>query len=281
MDLAVNYFPTDESIEPGELARMAEERGFEAAFVTEHSHIPASRDSAYPAGGELPREYTRIHDPFVAASMMAAATERLKFGTGICLLMQRDPIITAKEVASLDRLSGGRFLFGIGAGWNREEMRNHGTEPKQRFAILRERVEACKAIWTEEEASYSGKHVHFERIWSWPKPIQTPHPPILVAGNGPKVLERVLAYGDAWLANRIPPDDAMIARVEELQRLGREAGRGPIPVSLQVPPRDQAVLERYAQAGVTRAVHVLRARDAADHESAERKLDEWVERIRA
>jgi probable F420-dependent oxidoreductase len=279
VDFGVSYFPTDESIEPAELARLAEERGFESAFVTEHTHIPASRETAYPAGGELPREYWRIYDPFVALTTMAAATERIRIGTAICLLVERDPITTAKEVASLDRLSGGRLFFGVGAGWNLEEMRNHGTDPAKRFRILRERVEACKAIWTEEEATYRGEFVNFDRIVCRPAPLQDPHPPVLIGGNGPRVHERVLAYGDGWFPNRIPPDDAMIARVEELQRRGEQAGRGPIPVTLQIPPRDPAVLERYEQAGVTRAVHMLRAGDAADAGSAERKLDEWAERI--
>jgi probable F420-dependent oxidoreductase len=281
LDFGVSYFPTDESVEPAELATMAEERGFESVFVTEHTHIPASRETGYPAGGELPREYWRIYDPFVALTTMAAATERVKVGTAICLLVERDPITTAKEVASLDRLSGGRMLFGVGAGWNLEEMRNHGTDPRRRFRILRERVEACKEIWANEEASYHGEFVDFDRIVGRPAPLQRPHPPVLVGGNGPKVHERVLAFGDGWFPNRIPPDDAMIARIEQLQRLGEEAGRGPIPVTLQIPPRDPAVLERYEQAGVTRAVHMLRAGDAADTDDAERKLDEWAERIRA
>jgi probable F420-dependent oxidoreductase len=260
---------------------MAEERGFESVFVTEHTHIPATRETPYPAGGDLPREYFRIYDPFVSLATMAAATERIKIGTAICLLVERDPITTAKEVASVDRLSGGRMLFGIGAGWNLEELANHGTDPKRRFAVLRERVEACKALWTEEEASYHGEFVDFDRAVSRPAPLQEPHPPVLVGGNGPTVHKRVLAYGDGWFPNRIPPDDAMIARVEELQRLGEEAGRGRIPVTLQIPPRDPAVLQRYESAGVTRTVHMLRPGDAADPASAERKLDEWVGRIQA
>jgi probable F420-dependent oxidoreductase len=281
VDFGVSYFPTDDALEPAQLAQMAEERGFESVFVTEHTHIPLSRDTPYPAGGELPREYFRIYDPFVALMSMAAATERIKIGNAICLLVERDPITTAKEVASVDRLSGGRMLFGVGAGWNLEEMRNHGTDPEQRFSILRERVEACKAMWTQEEASYRGRHVDFDRIASFPKPLQEPHPPVLIGGNGPTVHKRVLAYGDGWFPNRIPPDDAMIARVEELQRLGEGAGRGTIPVTIQIPPRDPDVLRRYEEAGVTRAVHMLRPGDAADAGSAERKLDEWAERIQA
>ncbi len=281
MDFGVSYFPTDEMIEPAELARMAEERGFESVFVTEHTHIPASRETPYPAGGELPREYFRIYDPFVALATMASATEQIRVGTAICLLVERDPITTAKEVASIDRLSGGRMIFGVGAGWNLEEMRNHGTDPERRFAILRERVEACREMWTNEEASYHGDFVDFDRIVSRPAPLQQPHPPVLVGGNGPNVLKRVVAFGDGWFPNRLPPDDQMIARVEELQLLGEEAGRDRIPVTLQIPPRDPDVLLRYEEAGVTRSVHMLRAEDAATREGAERKLDEWVERISA
>jgi len=281
VDFGVSYFPTDEAVEPATLARMAEERGFESVFVTEHTHIPASRETPYPAGGELPREYWRIYDPFVALTTMASATERIKVGTAICLLVERDPITTAKEVASLDRLSGGRFVFGIGAGWNLEEMRNHGTDPERRFALLRERVEACKALWSSEEASYHGEFVSFDRIVCRPGPLQSPHPPILVGGNGPTVHRRVLGYGDGWFPNRIPPDDQMIGRVAELQRLGEQQGRGRIPVTLQIPPRDPAVLGRYEEAGVTRVVHMLRSGDASEPGSAERKLDEWTERIQA
>jgi probable F420-dependent oxidoreductase len=281
VDFGVSYFPTDESVAPAALARLAEERGFESVFVTEHTHIPASRETPYPAGGELPREYWRIYDPFVALTTMAAATERIRIGTAICLLVERDPITTAKAVASLDRLSGGRFIFGVGAGWNLEEMRNHGTEPADRFRLLRERVEACKAIWAQEEATYRGEFVNFDRIVCRPAPLQDPHPPVLVGGNGPRVHERVIAFGDGWFPNRIPPDDQMIARVEELQRRAEQAERGRIPVTIQIPPKDLAMLERYEEAGVTRSVHMLRAGDAADAGSAERKLDEWVGRIEA
>ena len=274
MDFGISYFPTDEAIDPAEMARMAEERGFESLFVTEHSHIPVSRETPYPAGGELPREYSRIHDPFVALTAAAAATERLRVGTAICLVIQRDPITTAKAVASLDRLSGGRFIFGVGAGWNLEEMANHGTDPERRFGLLRERVEAMKEIWTEDEASYSGRRVGFEPIWSWPKPLQKPHPPILVGGNGRTVYDRVVAYGDGWMPNRIGDDEKIIARVEKLQRLGAEAGRGALPVSLQLAPRDPALLERYEQAGVARAIYML---PAAERGEVERKLERFTE----
>src|SRR6266576_2130123 len=172
MRFGIAVFPADHAADPATIARLVEERGFESLFFPEHTHIPASRRTPYPGGGELPREYSRTFDPFVALTAAAAATEKLLVGTGICLLIERDPIITAKEVASVDRLSGGRLLFGVGAGWNLEEMRNHGTDPGRRFKILRERVEACKAMWAEEEAYYHGEFVNFDRIVSRPAPLQ-------------------------------------------------------------------------------------------------------------
>src|SRR5437588_8875870 len=171
MQFGIAIFPTGDTLPPAVLARMIEVRGFESLFFPEHTHIPAERATPYPGGGELPREYSRTLDPFIALTAAAAATTSLRLGTGICLVIERDPIVTAKEVASLDVLSGGRFLFGVGAGWNVEEMRNHGTDPARRFGVMRERIEAMKAIWTEDEASYRGEHVSFERIWSWPKPV--------------------------------------------------------------------------------------------------------------
>jgi probable F420-dependent oxidoreductase len=252
MDFGVAYFPTAAGIGPAELAALVEQRGQESLFFAEHTHIPASRQSPYPAGGDLPLKYSATYDPFVALTAAAAATSRLRIGTGICLVVERDPITTAKEVASLDRLSGGRFEFGVGAGWNREEMENHGTDPRRRMALMRERVEAMKAIWTEDEASYRGEFVDFERIWSWPKPAQRPHPPVLVGGNGPTVLDRVLAFGDAWLPN--------FARGEEfLQRIPELRARAERPievVAMGVPAKPEA-LERLREAGIRRAVRWL------------------------
>ncbi len=270
MHFGVSIFPTDESIAPADLARACEERGLESVFFTDHTHIPASRDTPYPVGGDLPREYSRIHDPFVAMGMAAAVTERLKVGTAICLVVERDPIVTAKAAASVDALSGGRLLFGVGAGWNLEEMANHGTDPARRFGVMRERVEAIRAIWTEEEASYHGRYVDFDRIWCWPKPVQKPHPPVLIGGNGRTVYDRVIAYGDGWFPNRIGDDDKIVARVEKLQRLGEEAGRGPLPVTLQIAPRDPALLERYERAGVNRAVYMIPPLEPGE---VERRLD--------
>ncbi len=175
MDFGVGYFPTHDGLSPGAIARLVEERGHESLFFAEHTHIPASRESPWPGGEKLPPKYFHTYDLFVALTAAAAATSRLRVGSGICLIVERDPITTAKEVASVDHLSGGRLEFGIGAGWNREEMRNHGTDPRTRMRLMAERVEAMKAIWTHEEASYSGEFVSFERIWSWPKPAQRPH----------------------------------------------------------------------------------------------------------
>jgi len=274
MDFGITWFATDEAIQPDEMGGMVEERGFESLFTTEHSHIPLSRDTPYPAGGELPPEYSRIHDPFVTLATVAAVTTTLRIGTAICLVVQRDPISTAKQVASLDTVSGGRFLFGVGAGWNLEEMANHGTDPGRRFGIMRERIEAMKAIWSEDEASYHGRHVDFEPIWAWPKPVQKPHPPVLVGGNGRTVYDRVLAYGDGWFPNRVGDDDKNIARVEKLQRLGEEAGRGQIPVTLQLAPRDPALLECYERAGVARAVYML---PSDERDEVERRLDRFTQ----
>jgi probable F420-dependent oxidoreductase len=254
MDFGVMMFPTDYAVTPDEIARMAEERGFESLFFPEHTHIPASRETDYPGGGELPLEYSHTHDPFVALTAAAAATERLRVGTGICLVIERDPITTAKEVASLDQLSGGRLLFGVGAGWNAEEMRNHGTDPARRFGVMRERIEAMKAIWTHDEASYHGRYVDFDRIWSWPKPAQRPHPPIIVGGNGRRVLDRVIAYGDEWMPNRIGAPGELGERVERLGRMAADAGRATPKVSLYAAPAKPAEIQRYETVGVSRYV---------------------------
>jgi probable F420-dependent oxidoreductase len=250
MHLGLAIFATDESITPGDMARWAEEAGFECLLFPEHTHIPASRETPYPGGGELPREYHRQLDPFVACTHAAAATTRLKVGTGVCLVPQHEPIALAKATASIDVLSSGRFLFGVGGGWNVDEMRNHGADPDHRFRLMRERLEAVKAIWTQEEASYHGRYVDFERIWSWPKPVQRPHPPILVGGNGPHVLDRVLAYGDQWMPNRIGDDEALLARVDEL----RSRADRPISVTISGASTKPERLARYAEAGIERAV---------------------------
>jgi probable F420-dependent oxidoreductase len=249
MDFGIGYFPTHDAIGPGQFARLVEERGHESLFFAEHTHIPAGRQSPYPGGGELPRKYIHTYDLFVGLAAAALATSTLRVGSGICLVVERDPIITAKEVASIDHLSGGRFEFGVGAGWNREEMENHGTDPRKRMRVMQERVEAMKAIWTEDEASYSGEFVNFDRIWSWPKPAQRPHPPVLVGGNGPTVLDRVLAFGDAWFPNYLP--EGILDRAQEL----RSRADRHIDLMAMGVPADPKVIESLQDAGFRRVVH--------------------------
>jgi probable F420-dependent oxidoreductase len=257
-----------------EVGRLLEAHGFESLFLPEHTHIPVSRETPYPGGGELPPEYSHTLDPFVALGAVAAVTERLKLGTGVCLVIERDPIVTAKEVSTLDHLSGGRFLFGVGAGWNIEEMRNHGTDPSTRLRRMRESVEAMKAIWTQEEAEYHGKLIDFDPIWIWPKPVQKPHPPVLVGGLGDKVYDRVVAYGDEWIPNRVQRPEALGDRIQELQRRADAAGRGPIPVTVFGAKPEVRLLERLRAAGVTRSLFYLLP-GASD--AGERQLDQLTE----
>jgi probable F420-dependent oxidoreductase len=271
MELGLANFLTDYGLAPAELGRQAEQRGFESLFLPEHTHIPVSRETPYPGGGELPPEYSHTLDPFVALGAVAAVTERLKLGTGVCLVIERDPIVTAKEVSTLDHLSGGRFLFGVGAGWNIEEMRNHGTDPSTRFRRMRESVEAMRAIWTQDEAEYHGKLIDFDPIWIWPKPVQKPHPPVLVGGLGDKVYDRVVAYGDEWIPNRVRSPEALGERIQELQRRADAARRGPIPVTVFGAKPEVRLLERLRAAGVTRSLFYLLP---GDSDAVERQLDQ-------
>jgi probable F420-dependent oxidoreductase len=268
MDTGIGFFPTHDASGPDVVAALTEERGHAALYFAEHTHIPAARETLPPSGGELPRRYAHTYDLFVALTAAAAATSRLRVGSGICLVIERDPIITAKEVASIDQLSGGRLEFGVGAGWNREEMANHGTDPRRRMKVLRERVEAMKVIWTSDEASYHGEHVRFDRIWSWPKPAQRPHPPILVGGSGPTVLDRVLAFGDVWIPGRAP---GVLDRIPELRERAAAAGRE-IPVFKMGARADAFELERLEKAGVARAIHWV---PSADRGRVERALDRF------
>jgi probable F420-dependent oxidoreductase len=270
MEFGIGYFPTHDAVGPGAFARLVEERGHESLFFAEHTHIPASRESSYPGGGELPRKYFHTYDLFVALTAAATATSKLRVGSGICLVIERDPIITAKEVASIDHLSGGRFEFGVGAGWNREEMANHGTDPRKRMRIMQERIEAMKAIWTQPEASYAGEYVNFDRIWSWPKPAQRPYPPVLIGGIGPTVLDRVLAFGDAWFPNYGPDD--LLDRVSEL----RSRADRHIDVMAMGVPAKPAALATLIDAGFQRAVHWIPSGNRA---MVEKALKRWESAI--
>lgn len=255
MHIGAFYFPTDYGIHPSELAGELEAHGFKSLFVCEHTHIPVRRRTPFPGGGDLPKRYSHTHDPFVALSFGAAATSKLLLGTGVCLITEHDHIVTAKSVASLDQLSGGRFIFGIGAGWNAEEMENHGTRYETRYQVMRERILAIKAIWTQEEAAFHGRFVHFDPIWSYPKPMQRPHPSILLGGEMDHTLKRVVAFGDGWLPRAAPGFDAKEA-VNRLRRMAAAAGRDPSTLSITVfaAPADPAVLVEYRQAGIQRAL---------------------------
>jgi probable F420-dependent oxidoreductase len=268
----VAIFPTDYAISMSELAPAAEQLGFESLWVAEHSHIPISRQSPYPAGGDLPKHYFHTMDPFVALTVAAAASKTIRVGTGICLVIQRDPIHTAKEAASVDLASKGRFIFGVGAGWNREEMADHGTEFSTRWKLLREKVEAIKAIWTQDEAAYHGDMVDFGPMWCWPKPVQKPHPPVILGGNGPKILERVVRYADGWMPNR----GHAVERIPELQEMARAAGREPIPVTYY-PKAEASEIERLAGAGVDRCIWYV---PAEGRDQALSRLEELGKLIR-
>jgi probable F420-dependent oxidoreductase len=258
MQYGVVMFPTDYAIRPDELARAVESRGFESLWVPEHTHIPASRKSPWPGGGPLPKEYWHSYDPFVALAMAAAVTTKLRLGTGICLVIERDPITLAKEVASLDHLSGGRVLFGIGGGWNAEEMEDHGTAFKTRWRRLREQILAMKELWTKEEAEFHGEFVNFDKLWSHPKPVQKPHPPVVVGGDGAGTLDRVVEFGDGWMPILRPnqnPVEKIPALRERLQRAGRDPKS--VPVSIFFAPPKKPALDALAAAGVQRAIFGL------------------------
>jgi probable F420-dependent oxidoreductase len=248
MKFGISTFVTDEGIAPGALATAIEERGFDSLFIAEHTHIPLSRKSPWPRGGELPRRYYRTLDPFITLTAAAAATERLLLGTGVALVVERDPIITAKEVASLDLVSEGRVIFGVGVGWNREEMENHGTDPRTRGKLTNERIEAVIEIWTKDAPEFHGQYVDFDPIGIWPKPVQKPYPPIYV-GGGSRAFERIAQLGDAWLANGLPPDK-LEPMLDELRGV---AGRD-VPVSVFNASSEPDDLEAYARLGVERVL---------------------------
>jgi probable F420-dependent oxidoreductase len=277
MDIGLCIFATDYAIRIDELARAAEDRGYESLWVPEHTHIPTSRRTPFPGGAELPREYSHTFDPFVSLMAAAAATRRLKVGTGICLIIERDTIVTAKEVASLDALSDGRFLFGIGGGWNAEEMEHHGTAYKTRFARLREQVLAMKEIWTKDEAAFHGQHVNFDPIWSWPKPAQKPHPPVLLGGESGHTLQRVVDFCEGWFP-RGRAHEVIASGMLDLTARAARAGRDMKTISVSVfgARPDEATLEGYRATGVNRAILRL---PSASREEILPLVDQWTKLI--
>ncbi len=260
MKHGVVIFQDDFAIRPDEVAKAAEERGFESIFFIDHTHIPVRRTTPYPLGGDLPKDYYHNHDLFVALSFAAAVTKTIKLGSGICLVIERDPITLAKEVASLDALSNGRLLFGIGGGWNREEMEDHGTDFTTRWQRLRESIEAMREIWTKDEAEYHGEIVKFDKIWSWPKPVQKPGPPVLLGGHGKKSFERVVRYCDGWLPLTWV-DHNIVPEIAEIAKLAESKGRDPKTISVTVfgANDDPKALARFRDAGVERVLHLLPA----------------------
>lgn len=247
MQFGLTIFPTEYTAQPDEFARRAEERGFESVWFPEHTHIPVDRRSPWPGGPELPREYYNTYDPFVALTAAAMVTRELKLATGICLIVQRDPITTAKTISTLDRISNGRFLFGIGGAWNAEEVENHGVSFKTRFPLLRERVLAMKAIWSQKEASYHGQYVDFDPIFSDPKPAQQPNPPIIMGGDGPTTLDRIIEFCDGWMPiARGGLPEGLETKVRDLRTRAEAAGRDPDAISVSLfgcPPTPEAIDE--------------------------------------
>ncbi|MET0135758.1 MAG: LLM class F420-dependent oxidoreductase [Kibdelosporangium sp.] len=248
MKFGISTFVTDDGIGPADLGRAIEERGFDSLVVAEHTNIPASRETPYPGGGDLPAVYYNTLDQFVTLAAAAAVTERILLFTGINLLIQRDPVITAKETASIDLISGGRFVFGVGAGWNLEEMRVHGTDPKTRGALLDERIEAIKKLWTEEPAEYHGKLVDFEPLHVRPKPVQTPHPPIYIGGNSDATVRRVAEHGAGWIASPFPVEQL----TRRISQMSDRAGRD-VPVTVFGAPLDADLLRAYDGLGIERS----------------------------
>ena len=277
MKLGVAMFFTDYSMTPQELATEAEARGFDSVWSPEHSHIPLSRESAFPSGGELPKKYYDAMDPFVALMAAAAVTKTIQVGTGVCLVAQRDPIQTAKLVASIDQLSNGRFLFGVGNGWNKDEMRNHGTVFETRHKLARERIEAMKAIWSKSKPEYHGEMVDFGPMMTWPKPVQKPHPPILVGGAFPYGARRAVRYGDGWMPHRARPAAPNVRDfLPEFRKMAAAAGRD-LPVTIWG-AKDEDMLKRDRDEGVVRVIVSL---DSAKSDAILPELDRWAKLAQA
>jgi len=265
MQFGVTMFPADFAIGVIDLAKAVEERGFESLFLPEHTHIPVTRETPWPGGRQdPPPEYSHAMDPFVGLAAAAAVTSRLKLGTGICLVIQRDPITLAKEVASLDLVSNGRFLFGVGAGWLREEIANHGTNPRTRWRLFGERMRAMQTIWTDEQAEFHGHFVNFDPLWSWPKPVQKPRPPVLLGGDVLPAIERVIEFADEWMPHPDRGEQPLRQRIEDFWRICEAHGRPRLPVTLYGAPADRRLLDEYQSAGADRCVFRLPAAPAAE-----------------
>jgi probable F420-dependent oxidoreductase len=265
LDFGAAMFFTDYSMTPAELGRALEERGLESVWAPEHSHIPLSRKTPFPGGGEMPKKYYDAMDPFVTLTAAAMATKKLKVGTGVCLVAQRDPIQTAKLVASIDQVSGGRFLFGIGNGWNQDEMEDHGTVFAARHKIARERVEAMKAIWTQTKPEYHGEFVNFGPMMAWPKPVQKPHPPVIVGGAFPYSARRAVRYGEGWIPHASRGTYAEIAEmIPQFRHMASEAGRDPDSIQITVwgPKQEADLMRRYEDLGVSRVVFSVESEKA-------------------
>jgi probable F420-dependent oxidoreductase len=274
MKIGAVMFFTTVSMQPAPLAGALEERGFESLWVPEHTHIPSSRTSAYPAAGGLVQAYYELMDPFLALNTAATVTTKLKVGTGIALVIQRDPIVTAKLVSTIDQLSAGRFLFGVGNGWNKDEIENHGTDFVSRHKLARERIEAMKTIWTEEEPEYHGEFVNFDKMKQWPKPRQKPHPPIIVGGAFPYAARRAIRYGDGW----IPRDDWLerdgMQVIDTFHQMAAQVGRASLPITTFRVPDDIDRLRQYRDIGIDRVVFSL---PAAKEDGILPILDRWAE----
>lgn len=270
MKIGVHVRATATSADLRSLGPMIERAGLESIFLPEHTHLPVGTVSDHPDGMDLVEVAGRNIDALMGLAVVGAVTARLRLATGVLLIPQHDPILLAKQVATLDLLSGGRTILGVGAGWNREEMANHGVVPGTRWAVMGEMVEAIKMLWTRETAGFAGEHVRFTESSLEPKPVQRPHPPVLVGGEGPGALGRVVRYGDGWMPNY---EADTLHRVTELQRLAAEAGRGPIPVTVFSVPRERSVVEALAEAGIERSIFNL---PCPDLETAERSLTEFV-----
>ena len=273
-DIGIFYFATEYGHNVVDVAREAEQRGFESLWLPEHTHIPVSRKTPYAGGAELPEEYTHTLDPFVALAAVATATKRIRLATGISLLIEHDTITMAKTVATLDLLSNGRAILGVGGGWNREEAEHHGVEWSQRFQQLEEQISAIKVIWANEEASFHGDHVRFDPIWSWPKPIQRPHPPIVLGGETDHTLRRVIKHCDGWLPRARDPE-IIVRGIARLNELAQEAGRDPESISINVfaPRPDAELIDRFKSMGVARIVLWL---PPEDRNAVSRRLDGYT-----